>query len=252
MKALSIKTRLALVLPALIALLTGVGALGLVGNLRSNAALRETFSNNLPFTRALGLVEPKLAQARTVLDHVTLEPDPSKSADTLGRIATQIENSEKVWKDYLALSSSTPEEERIADEAGKRRSLIIKGGIDGAIGTLRHGDKDATCVLVPEKTSTQFHVCAEQSDRLNAIQEEVFSAAYAVPQSFFNELLWTFDLVIAAGLALVAGCYAVFSRAILRPLAEMFAHFHEISSGSLTTDVCICSRDEIDLLMEDL
>ena len=126
MKTLSIKARLALVLFVLAAFLTGVGALGLVGNLRSNAALKETFSNNLPSTRALGLAESKLAQARTALDRAIFEPDPSKSADALGRIATQIESSEKAWKDYLALPFSTPEEERIAGEAGKQRSLIIK------------------------------------------------------------------------------------------------------------------------------
>ena len=252
MKTLSIKARLALVLFVLAAFLTGVGALGLVGNLRSNAALKETFSNNLPSTRALGLAESKLAQARTALDRAIFEPDPSKSADALGRIATQIESSEKAWKDYLALPFSTPEEERIAGEAGKQRSLIIKDGIGGAIDALRRGDKDAARVLALEKIPTQFRVYAEQSDRLNAIQEEVSSAAYAASQSFFNGLLWTFGLVIAIGLALAAGCYVVLSRAISRPLAEMLVHFHEISGGNLTTDVRIHSRDEMGLLMEGL
>ena len=252
MKTLSIKARLALVLFVLAAFLTGVGALGLVGNLRSNAALKETFSNNLPSTRALGLAESKLAQARTALDRAIFEPDPSKSADALGRIATQIESSEKAWKDYLALPFSTPEEERIAGEAGKQRSLIIKDGIGGAIDALRRGDKDAARVLALEKIPTQFRVYAEQSDRLNAIQEEVSSAAYAASQSFFNGLLWTFGLVIAIGLALAVGCYVVLSRAISRPLAEMLVHFHEISGGNLTTDVRIHSRDEMGLLMEGL
>jgi len=252
MKTLSIKARLALVLFVLAVFLTGVGALGLVGNLRSNAALKETFSNNLPSTRALGQAESKLAQARTALDRAIFDPDTAKSADALGRVAMQIQNSEKAWKDYLALPFSTPEEERIAGEAGKQRSLIIKDGIGGAIDALRRGDKDAARVLALEKIPTLFRAYAEQSDRLNAIQEEVSSVAYAASQSFFNGLLWTFGIVIAIGLVLAAGCYFVLSRAISRPLAEMLVHFHEISGGNLTTDVRIHSRDEMGLLMEGL
>ncbi|MFX7849819.1 hypothetical protein ABTK11_22185, partial [Acinetobacter baumannii] len=77
----------------------------------------------------------------------------------------------------------------------------------------------------------QYRTYAEQSDRLNTIQEEVAGAAYAASQSFFSGLLWTFGIVIALGLALAAGCYVVLSRAISRPLEEMLVHFREIAGG---------------------
>ena len=231
--------------------LAGVGALGLVGNLRSNAALKETFSNNLPSTRTLGLAESKLAQARTALDRAILETDPAKAADAASRVGVQIENSEKGWKGYLALPFSTPEEERVAGEAGKQRT-VIKENIAAAIEAIKRGDKETARQLAVDKIPTQFRTYAEQSDRLNTIQEEVSGAAYAASQSFFNGLLWTFGIVIAIGLAMAAGCYFVLSRAISRPLEEMLVHFREIAAGNLTTDVRIHSRDEMGVLMEGL
>ena len=251
MKTLSIKARLALVLFVLAVFLAGVGALGLVGNLRSNAALKETFANNLPSTRQLGVAEAKLAQARNALDRAILETDPAKVADAIGRIGAQIESSEKGWKGYLGLPFSTSEEERVAGEAGKQRTLV-KESIATAIDAIKRGDKETARQLVVDKIPMQFRTYGEQSDRLNAIQEEVSAAAYAASQSFFSGLLWTFGIVIAVGLALAAGCYFILSRAISRPLEEMLVHFREIAAGNLTTDVRIHSRDEMGVLMEGL
>jgi len=251
MKTLSIKARLALVLFVLAVFLAGVGALGLVGNLRSNAALKETFANNLPSTRQLGVAEAKLAQARNALDRAILETDPAKVADAIGRIGAQIESSEKGWKGYLGLPFSTAEEERVAGEAGKQRTLV-KESIATAIDAIKRGDKETARQLVVDKIPMQFRTYGEQSDRLNAIQEEVSAAAYAASQSFFSGLLWTFGIVIAVGLALAAGCYFILSRAISRPLEEMLVHFREIAAGNLTTDVRIHSRDEMGVLMEGL
>ncbi|WP_426399215.1 methyl-accepting chemotaxis protein [Ralstonia sp. R-29] len=251
MKTLSIKARLALVLFVLAVFLAGVGALGLVGNLRSNAALKETFSNNLPSTRMLGRAESKLVQARTALDRAILDTEPGKTAEAISSVDKQLDASEQGWKGYLALPFSTPEEERVAGEAGKQRALV-KESIASAIEALKRGDKEAARALVTDKIPGQYRAYAEQSDRLNTIQEEVSGAAYAGSQSFFNGLLWTFGIVIAIGLALAAGCYVVLSRAISRPLEEMLVHFREIAGGNLTTTVRIHSRDEMGVLMEGL
>lgn len=178
MKTLSIKARLALVLFVLAVFLAGVGALGLVGNLRSNAALKETFSNNLPSTRMLGRAESKLAQARTSLDRAILDTDPGKTADAISSVGKNVDASEQGWKSYLALPFSTPEEERVAGEAGKQRTLI-KESIAAAIESIKRGDKDAARALVTDKIPGQYRTYAEQSDRLNTIQEEVAGAAYA-------------------------------------------------------------------------
>ncbi|MEF9387024.1 methyl-accepting chemotaxis protein [Ralstonia solanacearum species complex bacterium KE056] len=252
MKTLSIKARLALVLFVLAVFLAGVGALGLVGNLRSNAALKETYSNNLASTRALGLAEAKLAQARTALDRGIFETDPAKTTDAISRIQAQIDNSEKAWTAYQNLPYSTPEEEKVAGEAKKQRDLIIKGNIATAVEALKRGDKDAARQLAVEQIPYNFRTYASQSDRLNAIQTEVSAALYEASQSFFKGLVWTFVIVIAVGLALAAGCYLILSRAISLPLAEMLVHFREIASGNLTTDVRVRSRDEMGVLMEGL
>ncbi|MHA6820878.1 methyl-accepting chemotaxis protein [Ralstonia pseudosolanacearum] len=252
MKTLSIKARLALVLFVLAVFLAGVGALGLVGNLRSNAALKETYSNNLASTRALGLAEAKLAQARTALDRAIFETDPAKMADAISRIQAQIGNSEKAWTAYQNLPYSTPEEEKVAGEAKKQRDLIIKDNIAAAVEALKRGDKDAARTLAVEQIPYNFRTYASQSDRLNAIQTEVSAALYEASQSFFKGLVWTFVIVIAVGLALAAGCYLILSRAISLPLAEMLVHFREIAAGNLTTDVRVRSRDEMGVLMEGL
>jgi len=251
MKTLSIKARLALVLFVLAVFLAGVGALGLVGNMRSNAALKETYANNLASTRALGQAEAKLGQARTSLDRAILEPDASKSAEALGRVTANTQSSEKAWKEYLDLPFSTPEEERVAGEAKKQRDLV-RDGIGAAVEALKRGDKDAARVLAVEKIPQPFLTYTAQTDRLNAIQMEVSTAAYQASQSFFNGLVWTFVIVIGVGVALAAGCYLVLSRAISRPLEEMLVHFREIAAGNLTTDVRIHSGDEMGVLMEGL
>jgi methyl-accepting chemotaxis protein-1 (serine sensor receptor) len=80
MKTLSIKARLALVLFVLAVFLAGVGALGLVGNLRSNAALKETYSNQLASARALGQAIARVGQTRTALDRAIYETDDAKRA----------------------------------------------------------------------------------------------------------------------------------------------------------------------------
>ncbi|TXD56101.1 HAMP domain-containing protein [Ralstonia sp. TCR112] len=251
MKTLSIKARLALVLFVLAVFLAGVGALGLVGNMRSNAALKETYSNNLASTRALGQAESKLAQARTALDRAVTQTDAAKATDAIGRVNLQIQNSDKAWASYLTLPFSTPEEEKVAGEAKKLRE-IVKSGIGEAIAAIQRGDSESARRVAMETVPAQFRAYAELSDRLNAIQMELSTASYERAQSFFNGLVWAFIIVIALGITLAAGCYLVLSRAISRPLAEMLVHFHEISGGNLTTDVRIHSRDEMGLLMEGL
>ena len=252
MKTLSIKARLALVLFVLAVFLTGVGVLGLVGNSRSNSALKETYSNYLPSTQALGRAEGKLAQARTALDRAIFETDPAKVEQAIDRARAQVQNSDKAWKAYLDLPFSTPEEEALAGDVKKLRGRVINDGIEAAIVALQRGDRDAARVLATEQIQLDFRKYAEQNDRLNAIQMEVASKAYEDAQSFFHGLVWAFCIVIGLGLALAAGCYLLLSRAIALPLAEMLAHFREIAAGNLTTDIRIRWRDEMGRLMEGL
>ncbi|HWV06605.1 methyl-accepting chemotaxis protein [Ralstonia sp.] len=252
MKTLSIKARLALVLFVLAVFLAGVGALGLYGNMRSNNALKETYSNQLASTRALGQAISRLVQVRTALDRAVYETDDAKIADLVKAAREQVKASDDGWNAYSALPFATPEEEQTAGEAKRLRDAFFNDGLKPALAAFDRHDYAAARPLVLDKLYELFVPYAIKADRLSAIQAEVAASSYGKAQSFFDGLVWAFIIVIAVGIALAAACYLVLSRAISRPLAEMLVHFHEISGGNLTTDVRIHSRDEMGLLMEGL
>jgi len=252
MKTLSIKARLALVLFVLAVFLAGVGALGLVGNLRSNAALKETYSNQLASARALGQAIARVGQTRTALDRAIYETDDAKRALLLKAAEDRYKEGLAAWKAYNDLPFATAEEERTAGEAKTALDAFMKDGMEPTFAAFQRNDIEGAKPFVLDKLYTLSAPYLVKLDRLDAIQSEVSSAAYADAQSFFTKLVWAFVIVIGLGVVLAAGCYVVLSRAISLPLAEMLVHFKEIAAGNLTTEVRIRSRDEMGVLMEGL
>ncbi|CAG2131571.1 Tar ligand binding domain homologue [Ralstonia mannitolilytica] len=156
MKTLSIKARLALVLFVLAVFLAGVGALGLYGNLRSNAALKETYANQLASTRALGQAVSRLVQARTALDRAVYESDDAKIADLVKAARAQIAASDEGWKAYNALPFATPEEEQTATEAKRLRDTFFREGMEPVLAAFDRHDYAAARPLVLDKLYELF------------------------------------------------------------------------------------------------
>ena len=252
MKTLSIKARLALVLFVLAVFLAGVGALGLVGNMRSNAALKETYGNQLASARAIGQAIARIGQARTALDRAIYETDDAKIAPLVSAAQDRYKEGLAAWKAYNDLPFATAEEERTAGEAKVALDALMKDGMEPTFEAFKRHDLEAAKPYVLDKIFALSTPYLAKLERLEAIQTEVSSASYADAQSFFTKLVWAFVIVIGVGIALAAGCYLVLSRAISRPLEEMLVHFREIAAGNLTTDVRIHSRDEMGVLMEGL
>ncbi|MCO5400405.1 methyl-accepting chemotaxis protein [Ralstonia soli] len=220
--------------------------------MRSNAALKETYSNQLASAHALGQAISRVGQARTALDRAIYETDDAKVTPLVTAAQDRYKEALAAWKAYNDLPFATSEEERTAGEAKTLLDAFMKDGMEPTFDAFKRHDTEAAKALVMDKLFALSTPYLAKLERLDAIQTEVSAAAYANAQSFFSNLVWAFVVVIAVGIALAAGCYLVLSRAISRPLADMLVHFREISSGNLTTDIRIHSRDEMGVLMEGL
>ena len=246
---LTIKARLAIAMIVLSALLLVVGALGLLGMTRSNAANHATYSNQLPSAIAIAEADIWLGRVRTALFSAGLDPESPHAAELLTRTETFLDRSEAAWQRYLSLPRDA-EEERLAQDVGAKRKALYT-----ALAAFAAAVKSADHQKIIETGTAQtplYTALQASGETLSHFQSTLAKTSYEAAAASFGTIRTITIAALLAGLALAVYSWLALRRAIARPLEAALQHFGHITAGDLSRPVEIRSQDEMGQLLSGI
>jgi methyl-accepting chemotaxis protein I, serine sensor receptor len=249
LKNLTIKSRLALTICLLGALLILTGVLGIVGMHSANDAQQDTYENSLASMHALGLSDTYLVRARAIIDRAVIRPDGPDAEAAIGRAQHMVDESTKAWQSYLALPQSD-EEKRLSDAMAAQRAQYFETGWNPLIAALRAKDVNTASDLTLKKIPSLYNAVTTASAALEETQDAHARVNYENSQAGYKRLLAICSLSIAIGMLAAALSWVSLRRAIAKPLEDALAQCDAISTGDLTRRVEIRSNDEMGRLLQ--
>jgi methyl-accepting chemotaxis protein-1 (serine sensor receptor) len=249
MKNLSIKLRLVLTMAFTGVMLIVGGAMGVIGLQSSNNALKEVYTNQMPSSDAINTMMTRLLQARSALNRVAMRPNDDNAEETIQRAEGFYKQSDEEWQKYLALPVDSDEEKTLAAKVTDDRAAYLKDAQQGLISALRAKDAPQAEDILLKKLSTSYGALLKSADALVDLQMKVANESYELSQQRFT-LFWELAVGgVVFGLLAVAASALFLVRAINGPLAQMLEHFDRISSGDLTRNIVVESKNEMGVLM---
>ncbi|WP_445158487.1 methyl-accepting chemotaxis protein [Halomonas sp. E14] len=260
---LTIKARLFVLLAVLLAMLTGVGTLAIVGMSRMEAAIDTIYEDRLIPTRQLSQIDQLmrdniiqlglLANFDPVLAGTGTRQDDglAETAALLQVIQDNAAEITELWAVYMA-TTLTAEEAMLAERFIGQRSQFVQEGLQPAM-TLYEGGRfaearrhisQAVMPLYRQANGTALALL----DLQDRVARQEFTTAQA--QADISRNLTLATLLLALLGALAYGYWLV--RSIDRPLQRMMGYFAAMSEGNLTSRIEIGRRDEIGQTLESL
>ncbi|WP_284700733.1 methyl-accepting chemotaxis protein [Robbsia betulipollinis] len=248
--SLSIKGRVGLISGLLAAALVAVGGIGLYGLSQSNAALQNTFNNQMPAVREIGDVSlfttRERLTARNALDRIgTNLAEPS-----IAKALALREKADTAWQQYMSIRKS-PQSKALADATQTKR-LAVQQILDQIYTAMRAQDRARAAQLTDTTLQPAFE---EMIGANNALQDFLRIKA----EKGYRDAMSTFDMVsifsilaLLAGIALALYSWISLRRAIGLPLQAALGHFDAIASGDLRTRIVAFRNDEMGELMQGL
>jgi methyl-accepting chemotaxis protein-1 (serine sensor receptor) len=233
------------------ALIVVIGAVGVYGMNRANASLQEVYTNQM--VSALKLTDTKnfLNRARFVIDRGVFHPEAPDLDKTLARADGFLEQSEKSWKEYLALPTEAGEKV-LSDDLAPKRATYINDGLRALMKAIKENNAAKIDELSMKRLSPMFGIFDDASVKLEQFQLKSASDTFAASQVFYDRMLKGFTAAILIGLAFIVAATVLLLKAIMKPLDQALHHFDEIAAGNLSERIEITSRDEMGTLLSGL
>ncbi len=248
---LSIKMRLIGTMVFMGIMLIVIGAMGVLGMQHTNDSLKEVYGNQLLSSQAINTAITRLFQARTRIDRILVKPDAAHTVELFSQAATLRDESNLAWNRYRELPANA-EEKKLSDEVNTKRDIYLNEGALPLVKAIKEGKLDEAQHLMFEKTTPLFDSMNNSAEALSNLQVKLAADSYKASQSLYD----IFHIAAIAGVLfglLVTALVAFFLlRAIMRPLDIMQLHFSAISSGDLTSNIEVQSRNEMGRLMNGL
>lgn len=244
---ISIRSRLAVAMGLLAALLVLIGGLGYAGMAGSNNANRDTYSNKLPSATYIGQAEVNLLRERAALFRGALDLTAPDLKSIIEHSHDYHTEAHRLLDLYMTLPRDA-QEDALAHDLLSRRTAMDQG-IDAFSQALLSGDSKQVmaAALANNDLYAAYHA---SSQRLTTYQYNSAKASFESQEHAFAIFKTVVFLAIAIGLATAIASYLNLHRAIARPLSAALAHFEHIATGDLTHAVAVTSRDEMGRLLE--
>ncbi len=246
MNNFSIKTRLVLLVTALLALFLLVASQSVLRLHNANASIEILYND-----RVLPLGELKVVSdgytrsiagaARKVSDGTLPATDAVKVIDEARA------RMDKAWTNYAA-TQLTADEKQLVNEAAPLRDRG-NSAVARLRELLRTDDKDGLREFIDSEMSPAIEPMTRLLDRLIKLQMDAARQAYEQADATYRRVVWTNVI----GTTLIVGtfgfiCWALI-RSISRPLAEAVRIAETVSAGDLTSHIEPSGRDETSHLL---
>ncbi len=251
MNNLKISTRLLLLLAVLSALLIVIGAIGLFGINKSNAALKTVYEDRTMPMAQLAQIQYLQIRSRLVISNTLLTPTPEQITKYSDEVERNVATIAKLWSEYMA-TQLTPEESSIAKAYAENRRKLTEEGFLPAIKALRANDLGEAMVAVQEKVNPLFDAVRDSANAIMKLQVDVakqeFDASVARYQTIFAVSIAA--IVIGVVFAWVLGLALI--RGISRSLGEAVNLSEAVAQGDLSLQVQFTGKDEVARVLQSL
>jgi aerotaxis receptor len=256
MQRLTIKARLAMIMTFMGVLMLGGGAIGLVGMVKANDAIRAVYQDRLVPTGLIGrimlLMNDNRGQVMLALQHnpshelSKMHDHPlSQHIDAINRNRDEIT---ALWKNYLD-RDLTPDERNLAEKYLATRTRYVSEGLTPAQEAILAGDYAKGNEILLTKVNPLYMEAAENAQ---ALFGQTQRAALSEYEASLARYVLIRNLAIGGTLfgILIAALSAIFLiRAIVNPLKAAIRHFDDIAQGNLSGDIDISGGTEVGNLL---
>jgi len=256
---LTIKSRLALLIIILLALLLIVGGLGLNGMQASNRALAGVYEQNLTRSQDLAridaLVRNIMMQLFLASQHAptmavsALHDHPvSMHSDIIKDNETELTG---IWSSYREVVNSA-EGEALAEQLDSLYQKLIYNAVDPAMELYLAGEYPGADFVVFIEGLPVYQELSVTLTEMIELEHQAAQAAFqsAEANALFMRNLMIGTVVVAILLGALLGWQIILR--ITRPLANARQVFVEMSRGNLTNRIDIRGRDEVGEMMLSL
>jgi len=247
--SLTIKSRLALVMTILSALLLAIGATGLFGMSTVVKINRELYQVRMPKTVAADNTLLWVGRQRTSLDQAALTTDPAWAQQMYKNEADVGKQALEWWAKYAALPQS---------DQGKKLVQEVTDGLtktEKAIDEFRDAIKGGDRQQISDKArlvGTVYTAMQKSVTLLNEYETDAARQNYEDSLTRYENFRIISIAAMAIGLLLAGYSWFSLRRAISRPIEQALKHFDDIAEGDLTHRVNVHSRDEMGQLLSGL
>jgi methyl-accepting chemotaxis protein-1 (serine sensor receptor) len=248
--AMSLQARLALTIGLLAALMTGIGALGLVGAWRANRATQDTYENKLTAAMHIGNAELLIGRTRLVLGGAMAQPDGPRAQEQIAHASDFFTQSDDEWRAFVDEPHEPGEAPLI--EAASQRRVPMRDAMHAFIEALKAGDRDGAQRIGTVQLSPLFNAMSGANDDLKRTLYANAKRSYDDAERYFHLFLAVSAAVIAFGIAAAAFSWIALRRAIMTPLNEALTHFEAIAAGDLQRTIVSRRADEMGRLLDGL
>lgn len=249
-KAMSLQARLALTIALLAALMTGIGALGLMGAWRANRANQDTYENKLTAAVHIGNAELLIGRTRLVLGGAMAQPDGPRAKEQIAHASDFFAQSDSEWRAFVDEPHENDEAPLI--EAASQRRTPMREAMRAFIDALEAGDRDGAQRIGTVQLSPLFNAMSSANDELKRTLYANAKRSYDNAERYFRVFFAISVVLIAFGIAAAALSWLTLRRAIMTPLGEALAHFEAIAAGDLQRTIAHHRADEMGRLLDGL
>jgi methyl-accepting chemotaxis protein len=251
MNNLKISTRLLLLLVVLSALLIVIGAIGLYGISKSNAALKTVYEDRSVPAAQLAQIDSMMQQNRMLALITLMSPGAEAVKINSAKIEGNIAAITKLWEAYMA-TAQTEEEAKLAKAFATVRGRYVAEGLRPSIVAMRADDIPQLASLVQDTLPVLYEQANAASQALIKLQLDVakqeFDASVARYQTIFT--LSIAAIVVGVAFAWLLGLTLI--RGVSRSLGEAVSLSEAVAQGDLTRRVQVHGKDEVASVLQAL
>ena len=251
MRNFKIFTRLLVLVGVLSALLVALGAIGLFGIARSNAAMESMYQNRMQAQRAVADFRYLTTRNRQLVSNALLSPAPEKVAKAIEEAEANIGKSDQAWEALLATAMS-PERQKYIQAIGEQRQKIMKEGLAPALAALKDADVATARVLVVRKFDDLYDPIGSDMGALLALTQKEARDEYDAAVQRFGTIRWIVIGSIALGVLFAALFGVALVRGITRPLQRAGEVADAVAHGDLSQPIDTSGKDEVAAVMQAL
>ena len=251
MKNFKISTRLLVLVGVLSALLVAIGALGLFGIAKSNAAMASMYQDRMQAQASVADFQFLTTRNRQLISNALLSPAPEKVAKAIAEAEANILKSNKVWESLVAVEMS-PDGEKLVQVIAGKHQRIMKDGLSPALAALKDSDVATARVLVVRKFDDLFDPIAEDISALLVLTKQEAALAYEDSAARYQTIRNIFVASIACGVLFAVLFGLALMRGITQPLLQAGEVANAVARGDLSQSINTTGTDEVATVMQAL
>jgi methyl-accepting chemotaxis protein-1 (serine sensor receptor) len=251
MNNLKISTRLLVLLAVLSGLLIVIGAIGLFGINRANAALHTVYEDRTVPAAQLAQIDSMMQQNRMLALITLMAPGAEAVKLNSAKIEGNIAAITKLWETYMA-TAQTEEEARLAKEFAAARGRYVTEGLRPSIVAMRADDIPTLASLVQDALPALYEKANAASQTLIKLQLDVAKQEYDAAEARYQTIFAVSIAAIAIGVVFAWVLGLALIRGISRSLGDAVNLSEAVAQGDLSLQVQATGKDEVARVLQSL